>query len=92
MGGGGAMDDKYSGYEEDLGAANNAEFGDDGARMILASLADGVAGSASDPEEALAMCRDLANAEDLDEDEFLELVAEVEARTGWELPEDGEEV
>lgn len=91
MGGGGAMDDKYSGYQENLAEANNAEFGSGGTPMILASLADGVAGAATDPEEALSMCRDLANAEDLGEDDFLELVAEVEARTGWELPEEGEE-
>lgn len=98
MGGGGTINgndsgfDRYSGYDDDLGEANNAEFGGDGAPMILAALAEGVASAASDAEEALIMCRDLAAAEDLSEADYFELVAQVEARTGWELPEEGEEL
>ncbi|MCR6629770.1 MAG: hypothetical protein NVV74_06780 [Magnetospirillum sp.] len=85
----GAMDERGLGYEEDLAAANAAEFSEDGADMLLPGLADSVVGSAGDPEEALAMCRDLANAEDLDDDQYLALVALVEEATGWELPEEG---
>ena len=84
----GAMDERGPGTEDDLAAANAAEFGDDGDVLVLASLADSIAGSAEDPEEALALCRDFANAENLDEDQFEELVGLVADATGWDLPEE----
>lgn len=90
MPGKGAMDDDAAGYDENLAAANNAEFGDSAIPDILPGLAEGVASSAAGPEDALNMCRDLANAEDLDDESYLSLVAQVEARTGWELPAEGE--
>lgn len=92
MGGGGAMDDKFSGYDENLGEANNAEFGPDAVPMVVAAMAEGVAEAASDAEEALAMCRDLAQSEDLSEADYLELIDQVESLTGWELAEDSDEV
>lgn len=90
MPGRGAMDDQNFGYDENLAGANNAEFGEEGFPVILTALADSISGTASDPEEALDMCRDLASSENLDEDQYLELVGLVEAQTGWELPEEGE--
>lgn len=57
--------------------------------VMLSALAEGIAGSAADPEDALEMCRDLANAENLDTDQYLDLLGLVEGATGWELPEDG---
>lgn len=86
----GAMDDQNFGYDENLAAANDAEYGEDGARLVLATMAESIAGSAADEDEALEMCRDLANSEDLDEEHYLRLVALVEGATGWELPEEGE--
>lgn len=83
----GAMDERGFDYEDDLAAANAAEFGDDGDVILLSSLADDIAASASDASEAASMCRDFANAEDLDEDQYLKLVRLVEDATGWELPE-----
>lgn len=91
-GGGGAMDDKFSGYDEGFGEANNAEFGAEAVPMILSALAEGVAEAAADAEEALDMCRDLAAAEDLSEADYLELIDQVESLTGWDLPEEGDEV
>lgn len=58
--------------------------------VILSTLADSIAGAASDPEEAVEMCRDLANAESLDADQYVDLVGLVEGATGWDLPEEGE--
>jgi hypothetical protein len=84
------MDERGFEYEDNLAGANAAEFSDDGDDLLLPGLADSVAASAGDPEEALVLCRDLANAEDLDEDQYLRLVALVEGATGWELPEEGE--
>lgn len=84
----GAMDERGPGYEDDLAAANAAEFSDDGDDLLLPSLADSIAGSAEDAEEALALCRDLAAAENLDEDQFEELVGLVADATGWELAAD----
>lgn len=84
----GAMDERSPGYEDDLAAANASEFSDDGDDLLLPSLADSIAGSAEDPEEALVMCRDLANAENLDEDQYAELIGLVADATGWELPEE----
>lgn len=74
------------GYNENLAEANNAEFGEEAVEIILPPLAEGIAASASDPEEALDMCRDIAAAEELDDDQFLELVRLVEDMTDWELP------
>lgn len=90
MGGGGAMDDKFSGYDENVSEAN-AEFDPDAAPMILSALAEGVAEAAADADEALDMCRDLAAAEGLGEADYLELIDQVESLTGWDLPEDGDE-
>lgn len=87
--GGGAMDDKFSGYDE--GEANNAEFGAEDAPVLLAALAEGVAESACDGDEARDMCRDLAAAEDLSEADYLELIDQVEALTGWNLAEDSDQ-
>ena len=90
MPGRGAMDDQNYGYDDDLARANNAEFGESAQPVILPTLAESIAASAADPEEALEMCRDLANAENLDEDQYLELVHLVEGSTGFELPEEGQ--
>jgi hypothetical protein len=84
------MDGGDFGYEENLAAANDAQYGEDGAGLVLSTMADSIAGSAADPEDALEMCRDLANSEDLNEDGYLSLVALVEGATGWELAEEGE--
>jgi len=89
MPGRGAMGDQNFGYD-DLAGDNNAEFGEDGERVILPTLAESIAASAADADEAVEMCRDLANAEDLDEDQYLELVQLVERGTGFELPEEGQ--
>lgn len=89
MGGGGAMDDDDYGHNDNLAEANDAEFGDDAHALILAPMAEGVASSASDADEALALCRDVAAAEELDDDDLGRLIGMVEARTGWDLPREG---
>ncbi|MBC7905756.1 MAG: hypothetical protein H7Y60_03285 [Rhodospirillaceae bacterium] len=66
------------------------DLGEAAEPVMLSTLADSIAGSASDPEEAVEMCRDLANAENLDADEYMDLVGLVESATGWDLPEEGE--
>lgn len=86
----GATDDQHFGYDDNLAAANDAEYGEDGARLVLVTMAESIASSAADEEEALDMCRDLASSEDLDEEQYLRLVALVEGATGWELAEEGE--
>lgn len=90
MPGHGAPDGQNYGYDDDLAGANNAEFGEAGQTVILPTLADSIAAAAADPDEALGMCRDLANAENLDEEQYLELVQLVEGSTGFELPEEGQ--
>jgi hypothetical protein len=90
MPGRGTMDDQNYGYDDDLAGANNAEFGEDSQKVILPTLADSIAASAADADDAVEMCRDLANAENLDEDQYLELVNLVERTTGFELPEEGQ--
>lgn len=82
-------DDTYR-YNENLAEANNAEFGPLATPGILPGMAEGIAASATGPDDAYDLCRDLANAEDLDEAAFGALVAQVEAQTGWELPRQGE--
>jgi hypothetical protein len=77
-------------HDEDLAAANAAEFSDDGDDILLSSLAEDIAGSAEDAEEAALLCRDLANAEDLDASQLARLTRLVEDATGWELPDTGE--
>lgn len=91
MGGGGAMNDNYYSYNDNLSEANNAELGPDGVDLMLPALAEGIASSATDPEEALEMCRDAAQAEDLDDDQLRTLVRLVAEITDWELPEGSEE-
>lgn len=66
------------------------ELGEAAEPVVLSILADSIAGSAADPEEAVDMCRDLANAENLDAEQYMDLVGMVEGATGWELPEEGE--
>jgi hypothetical protein len=66
------------------------ELGEAAEPVVLSTLADSIAGSALDPEEAVDMCRDLASAENLDADQYVDLVGLVESVTGWELPEEGE--
>jgi hypothetical protein len=68
---------------------DDAGFGGAAAPVILPTLADGIAAAAGDPDEALDMCRDLASAENLDQEQYLELVLLVEGSTGFELPEEG---
>ncbi|MEW5728338.1 MAG: hypothetical protein AB1918_10975 [Pseudomonadota bacterium] len=88
MGGGGAMDDDYSGYTENPAEANNAEFGPEGDDLRLPSLAGGVATSATDPEDARRLCEDLRNAENLDDDDFHALVRMVGDIRDWDIGED----
>lgn len=91
--GGGAMDDnEYYGYTDDPAEANNAEFGPDGDDLRLMAFAEGIASSAIDPEDALHMCEDLRNAENLDEEDFAALVRMVGDLNDWELPGPGEEL
>ncbi|MBC7950355.1 MAG: hypothetical protein H7Z12_00855 [Rhodospirillaceae bacterium] len=66
------------------------ELGESAEPVMLSTLADSIAGSASDPDEAVDMCRDLANAENLDPEQYMDLVGLVEGATGWDLPEEGE--
>lgn len=66
------------------------ELGEAAEPVVLSTLADSIAGSAADPDEAVDMCRDLANAENLDAEQYMDLVGLVEGATGWELPEEGE--
>jgi hypothetical protein len=77
-------DDDPMGYEDmaEPQPASPPEVSD----PTLPSLADAVAGAAADPDEALGLCDDLRNAENLSDDQFDELLALVEARTDWELP------
>lgn len=78
-----------AGYNENLAEANAAEFGETGAPLILRALAEGIALSAADSDEAISMCRDIAAAEELDDGQFEELVALVEGATDWDLPREG---
>ena len=91
MGGTGAMNDNYRGYNDNFAEANESEFGPEGVDLELPALAEGIASSANDPEEALELCRDAAQAEDLDEDQFRALVRLVEDMNDWELPGEGDE-
>lgn len=83
--GGGAMDDNTSGYIPDPAEANNAEFGAEGDDLRLAAMAEGVASSATDVEDALHLCEDLRNAENLDDEDFEALVGMVGDITDWDL-------
>ena len=56
----------------------------DGA-IALRQSAEGIAGSAVGAEEALRMCRDLATAEDLGDDDYAALLRMVDSMTDWEL-------
>ncbi|HSV29264.1 MAG TPA: hypothetical protein VLL76_06885 [Candidatus Omnitrophota bacterium] len=91
MAGGGAMNDNFHGYNDNLSEANNAELGPDGIDLILPALAEGIAASATDADEALELCRDAAQSENLDEEQFLALVRMVEDITDWELPGPGDD-
>lgn len=81
-------DDSWN--DDDLAGANAAEFSDEAVPVVLAALAESIAGSATDEEEALDMCRDFANSEDLDPENYAALVALVENQTGWDLGEDSD--
>lgn len=79
-----------NGLDDGIRGDNSGRRDNSGAGpVMLSALAQGIAGSAADPEDALEMCRDLANAENLDTDQYLDLLGLVEGVTGWELPEDG---
>lgn len=84
MGGSGAMNDNYHGYNDNMAS----EFSSEGADLLLEALAEDIASSALDAEEAAEMCRDIAKAEDLDETQLESLLGTVAAITGWEMPED----
>lgn len=84
--GGRATNDNYRGYNDNYSASEDAGLGPEEAEMILPSLAEDIASSAGDPEEALEMCRDAVLSEDLDDDQFRALVQMVEDLNDWELP------
>lgn len=85
-----SLSDESWGNDDDPAGVDALEFNDEAVPVVLAALAESIAGSATDAEEALDMCRDFANAEDLDPENYAALVSLVESQTGWDLGEDSD--